>query len=531
MADIVGTEGPDRLSGSAGDDVVTAFGGNDVIQASPGRDTIDGGGGSDIVQFVITPALGVGPEAGGGRYVTVTGDRAAGGRVTDTSGRFDTSFTDVESLSFSNTGSYGLTVDGRGARNLALNVFGSDQQQTVQRVIAGDGNDRINGSRGVLFVDAGTGNDFVTLGLTGPVVATEAVGGTVELHRSTPDGAIVGTVIDAEQISLYVSNPNVGAYVDASALTRSIDLQGSNANDILIGGAGNDVLQMLGREGDVDSLNGGLGSDKFYVVSFDLLARSTRIFDFEGRDRIDFTLPAAFDEQGARYIGQDTFTGRAGEYRTTAEGRSTVIEIDADGDAVADGVIVLGDRGLILRETAAGSNVLEVDTGAGLRVGTLEADVLDGGNEANFLYGYVGNDRLQGGAGDDLIEGGTGEDALRGGSGADVFLFDLAEDGTGRDRIADFGRDDVLVTTEALFDGNRDGRIDFGRNRVLDFLASDGDLQGQVSITGENGRAVTALEYDGHVDVGEIRYFVYSAVGSAAGLQTLTGNAFVDLLG
>jgi Ca2+-binding RTX toxin-like protein len=530
VANIVGTEGPDRLPGTAGDDTIFAYGGNDVIVGSTGRDVIDGGGGSDIVQFAFTQALGAGPEADGGRYVTITGNRS-GARVTDTGNRFDTSLTGIESISVSNSGLFGLTVDATGARDLAINLFGNDNQTNVQRVLGGASNDRINVSRGHLFVDAGAGNDLVTAGLTGPIVAAQTGEGTLILHRGTPDGEVIATIANAEQISLYISNPNVGAMVDASALTRSIDLQGSDQNDTLIGGSGDDVLQMRGRGGDVDFLAGGLGADEFYAIAFDLLAASTRIRDFEGRDRIDFSIPADSDVNGARFIGGNDFSGLAGEYRVAVEGRSTVIEIDANGDGASDGRIVIGERGFLLRETSPGSNVLEVDTSAGLRVGTLGADALSGDGDANFLYGNAGADRLDGSAGNDLIEGGTGNDVLRGGTGADVFLFDLAEDGTGRDRIVDFGATDVIVTTEALFDSNRDGRIGFGGNRVLDFIASDGDVQGQVSITGDNGRAVTQIEYDGFVDVGDIRYFVYSKVGSAAGVQTLTDNGFFNLLG
>ncbi|PAX06403.1 hypothetical protein CKY28_17555 [Sphingomonas lenta] len=114
---------------------------------------------------------------------------------------------------------------------------------------------------------------------------------------------------------------------------------------------------------------------------------------------------------------------------------------------------------------------------------------------------------------------------MSGGAGADVFMFDIDGD-TGRDRIVDFGTGDVLVTTELLFDANGDGVVDFGRDRVLNL-----PNQGTVAITGDNGGRVQRLEYDGFVDEGGIRYFVYSKVGSAAGVPTLTESRFFDLLG
>lgn len=530
MAEIIGTEGPDRLPGTPGDDVFTMLGDNDVVFASSGKDTVDGGAGSDAIQFVINPALGGGNEAGGGRLFTVSGDRSDG-RIVDIGGQFDTRLTNVETLSFSNSGPYALTLDASGSRGFALGLLGSVQSTALQRIIGSAGNDRISARGGLLNIDAGAGIDLVSVGAYGPTVAIQNAVGAIELHQFTADGRIAAVISNAEQLSFFVAPPTAGALFDASVLSVGVELQGSGFNDLLVGGSGNDALQLTGRGSDVDFVLGGLGADNFYAISFQLLSASTRIGDFEGRDQIDFSLPAEIDDVAPHYLGGAAFTGVVGEYRMTVEGRSTVIEIDGDGDGQVDSRIVLGDRGLLLHETSAGSNILEVDTRAGLRVGTLAADQLRGDSNANFLFGYAGNDQLEAGAGNDLVEGGTGDDVIRGGTGADVYLFDMAEDGTGQDRISDFGINDVLVTTEALFDSNRDGRINFGGNRVLDFFAEDGDVQGQVSITGENGRVVTGLEYDGFVDVGDIRYFVYSRIGSAADVATLTNNSFFDLLG
>jgi Ca2+-binding RTX toxin-like protein len=68
-----------------------------------------------------------------------------------------------------------------------------------------------------------------------------------------------------------------------------------------------------------------------------------------------------------------------------------------------------------------------------------------GGFGADFLYGFGGDDTLIGGTGDDYLNGGTGNDILVGGSGDDRFVF---KTGDGLDTVRDFtpgdGSGDVL---------------------------------------------------------------------------------------
>ncbi|WP_052134768.1 cadherin domain-containing protein [Sphingomonas sp. 37zxx] len=97
--------------------------------------------------------------------------------------------------------------------------------------------------------------------------------------------------------------------------------------------------------------------------------------------------------------------------------------------------------------------------------------------------------------------------------GSDTILIDTAS-GTlaGTLSVTNFGLNDVLVTTAALPDGNRDGIILFGKGSVMNL----GPLKVAVS-TPEN-QIVTALEFDGqYVDNG-VSYYVYSRIGTNAGV-------------
>ena len=109
-----------------------------------------------------------------------------------------------------------------------------------------------------------------------------------------------------------------------------------------------------------------------------------------------------------------------------------------------------------------------------------------------------------------MLRGGIGADTLTGGAGADVFLF--RSDDSGRDRIRSFDTSDVLVSTTQLSDSNRDGIITFGNDKVMS-LGADAS----VSITGTNGGAVSALEYDGAYTDDGATYYVYSLKGPRQG--------------
>ncbi|MGB7510298.1 MAG: trypsin-like serine protease, partial [Pelodictyon phaeoclathratiforme] len=71
--------------------------------------------------------------------------------------------------------------------------------------------------------------------------------------------------------------------------------------------------------------------------------------------------------------------------------------------------------------------------------GTESNDIRSMGDEANYMYGYGGNDFLSGGGGNDTIDGGNGSDTLRGREGDDLILG-----GAGNDAISgQWGNDTI----------------------------------------------------------------------------------------
>jgi D-alanyl-D-alanine carboxypeptidase len=126
-------------------------------------------------------------------------------------------------------------------------------------------------------------------------------------------------------------------------------MAGANGNDKLHGGDGDDILR--GRGGDdvllgsagADRLVGGAGDDRFVfddLRSSGTLARDV-IRDFQpGDDRIvlraiDANANRAGD-QAFKFIGDDAFSGKAGQLRYKHDTDVTIVAGDVDGDRIAD---------------------------------------------------------------------------------------------------------------------------------------------------------------------------------------------------
>jgi Ca2+-binding RTX toxin-like protein len=82
-----------------------------------------------------------------------------------------------------------------------------------------------------------------------------------------------------------------------------------------------------------------------------------------------------------------------------------------------------------------GNDLIEGKHGHGSFNGNIGDDTLQAGDGGDILHGGQGNDLLIGGAGNDMLWGDRGDDTLTGGQGADVFHFSSAG---GHDVITDF---------------------------------------------------------------------------------------------
>ena len=220
------------------------------------------------------------------------------------------------------------------------------------------------------------------------------------------------------------------------------------------------------------------------------------------------------DQNAAGPDGPNTFyvsvDATSGDDTITNFGSSDVLVTDRLlSDRNGDGIVKLGTN-MVLdvdRDNNGGNDTIafgESVTMAGLRYL---------GESCEGVYVYADASVRPDGA----IEGTLGDDSLAGTAAQDVFFFDNAlEIDLGNDTISNFGANDLLVTTAAISDANGNGIISFGGDKALDFASG-----GEVAI---NGKVVRSLEFDGSVEISGVEYFVYSRVGSAAGVDDFVGT-------
>lgn len=217
------------------------------------------------------------------------------------------------------------------------------------------------------------------------IFVTEGLLDTAEVDIVHVNNEFTESASDHEPVIARFNLPAVPAVED-------LELVGTGGIDILIGDAGDDLIEgrggadvLIGEDG-TDTILGGRGGDT--------------IIAGDGNDTVD----------GGR--GADTVFG-------------------GDGNDVIDG--------------GAGRDQLFGDDGN---------DVLNGSGGRDSLFGGDGDDTLIGGAGRDILVGGVGRDILIGGGGRDTALFvgaesDYVVDGATVTSLID-GSVDTLVSIEVI---------------------------------------------------------------------------------
>lgn len=211
-------------------------------------------------------------------------------------------------------------------------------------------------------------------------------------------------------------------------LLQDLVMIGTSLDDVLAGGAGNDVL--TGFQGD-DRMSGGAGDD--------------RLFGDSGADRLDGgrgndILFADGSDQVLGGTGVDTAS-----YADSASGVDVVLTGAGPDDPGTTRIAAVPGVG----EAQDVENFL----GSAFADRVFGSDVdnlVYGGDGDDLLRGQGGNDQLVGGNGNDILDGGEGLDRLTGGAGADIFRFPAP---TG-DRITDYHRaeGDVIQLPEPSVD-------------------------------------------------------------------------------
>lgn len=393
---LTGTESADTIDGHGGDDTINAGGGNDIIVIGGGTDRIDGGDGIDRIRFDQTtypessepdPKPGLfGPYPVGlawddGLFIDlVTGETSLvfDGDVSDRL-RFGTirvqnveeyemTRHDDQFLGSSNgervlAGAGDDVLDGRGGDDRLEGGSGDDV------IFGGDGNDRLLAGSGADYMDGGFGADVID----GGDLAANFYDGLVNAGIFTRAQANAALAAENDHDTVSYANSFSGVDVDfersvqqggdadgdrisgvenIDGSTRDDFLRGDDKANVIFGNRGADVLE--GR-GGADTLEGGTGLDT-----------------------------AAYDSSSSRVVVDLLAATQSGG--------------DAQGDTL-DSIENL--RGSAFDDTLRG----------------------DDSTTANRIFGGAGRDTIDGRGGNDVIDGGVGNDTIDGGTGNDFADF------------------------------------------------------------------------------------------------------------
>lgn len=192
---IVGTAGPDTLTGGLGNDTISGLGGDDELSGAEGRDTLDGGAGADRMiggsgadtYYVDSRRDLTVEKAGSGTGVLLPagGAGADPGHPLGTGSNIDTVIAQVNHTLQANVenlqlaGAAGLSGTGNALNNLMTGNGGANRLSGVggndlidgaggaDTLLGGAGRDSLGGGAGADVLIGGDGNDVLTGG-TGP---------------------------------------------------------------------------------------------------------------------------------------------------------------------------------------------------------------------------------------------------------------------------------------------------------------------------------------------------------------------------
>ncbi|WP_302466833.1 calcium-binding protein [Teichococcus coralli] len=554
---LTGTEGVDRLIGGAGDDFLdgggdndglSGLGGDDRMFGGAGNDFMDGGSGNDFMDGGTGNDNMVGGSGddimlgGAGDDAMVGGlgrDILSGGPGKDVFRYYSAEEVDGDQI-----------TDMDAQDTISLRMLGS---------LAYISDQAFTGTRAEIRFDG----EFLWVDRNGDGIADASMrvhtGGL--LMDETAPGNLLLVVAQDRVLNGGAGNDTLTGRSGRDTLNGGAGndiLVGASGDDVLDGGAGDDVLN--GGTGS-DTMTGGAGADTFVIDVRQGAGAADVITDFSAEDSILLAGP-----DGLTWIGDAAFSGVRAEVRQTRVAGGTLLQIDGDGDGVAEQTVLLRNAGAV-RESATGSLLLQLAAGID-RSGTAGndslaggagddrlsglggndtlsggggSDVLDGGAGNDVLNGQDGDDILLGGDGDDMLVGGAGNDTMTGGAGNDTFRFATpAEIGLRGDRITDFAFGDKIdLTAFADFAFSPDGLTRAGA-QIAVWESYGGANAGKTFLVFDadgDGRPEAVLELDGDFALEETaagsRILVRApdrVLSGGAGNDTLSGGAGNDTL-
>lgn len=452
-----GDDGDDELNGEDGDDILNGGDGDDKLFGDRGSDVLIGGAGNDTLY------------GGSNEKDTYLFQYGHGQDIIYDYGDYNSNHTLYNDVIFEDAYSNDAVFT-RSGNDLIIHAYHSDDSVTLANLFINSSQRAFN----FIFTDKTIDYEYLKNNYT--FTPTENINKTI---TGTNGDDILNGGMGNDTLDGYSSNDT---------------LNGNDGNDILWGGYGNDILNggngndTLWGDSGYDILNGGTGND--------ILNGGNR-----GKDRYLFQ----------RGHGQDTIND-TGYYNYSNE----VDDIVFEGANFADAVFTRSGKDLIVRAYGSEDSVTLTDyfngsanafnfifndksidyqyiknnftfttdgddtdntingwrDGKNILNGGDGNDILNGETKDDVLNGGDGNDRLYGDGGNDTLNGGAGNDFLDGGYSTDRYLF---QRGHGQDVIDDsFPFDDEV--NEVVFQGARFADAQFtssGENLIIHAYGSN----------------------------------------------------------
>lgn len=448
---IFGQSGNDYLSGGQGDDSLDGGQNADTIYGGSGNDTIIGGVGSDSL---------IG-DAGNDTYVFSHGD---GSDTIDTYDGVTTGRMDV--IKFLDVSFADVTGIVRSNNDLVINYGVGNSIKVINQFL----NASYYGINQYQFTDVTlTGNEFLgqfPLSLTAGDDVVTFVDGAYKVLAGNGNDQINGGT-GSEWLLGQSGNDSLYGGIGNDTL------EGGVGADMLQGGAGNDTF--IVRAGDgydtisaYDTTAGRVDTLKFDgILSTDLLgvrkSGNLLILDYGTTDSVRIQDYFSSPE----WYGPTHF-----QFDNTTLTRSQLISQYTIKLTANDDTVTFVDANIAVKGQA-GNDTLTATYGSNKMEGEDGNDYIITGAGNDSLLGGAGNDTLDGGAGNDVFEAGAGTDIMYSGTGNDTFIVRL---GDGYDSISSYDSN-LSRTDKVIFEGIAStdliGIRKGGNTLVLDYSATD----------------------------------------------------------
>lgn len=378
-----------------------------------------------------------------------------------------------------------VTISGGGGHDdIYLNIYGGDATIT-----GGAGNDRIvMFGMGDLTVDAGDGDDLITIDVARLTLTTGAGSDTIVLNSADSEGlnrVVTDFDTGSDRIDVEQLAYDLGFYDGEDLFENgSLQLEQRGADTLVLldkGPAGFRTVIVLENVTAAD-----LGVDNFNPPMSPVVVVTGAGGASAGTDGADTITGGSGSDSIDGSLGNGNLNGATGDNVLNGGAGSDTISGGTGNDTIYGGGgrdILTGDRGKDNLFGGSGRDRLDGDggkdnlfggggrdklyggSGSDSLFGGGGGDKLYGGSGSDSLFGGGGNDKLFGGNGKDALVGGAGRDILKGGNGADRFIFNKITESTeerrGRDVVKDFDNKDVLDLSGIDADTGLEGNNNF----------------------------------------------------------------------